>query len=187
MSAARFRFDFVHTSVLTRAIDTMEIILNQMPGLFTGTIHTNWLLNERHYGALTGNSKSISNWTTHWSNRPPPMLPQHPYYARIHDEARYRNISVENGLPNTESLADVQERFIRHWFETIATQVEADGRIMVVAHQNLLRGVIKYFDGLSDAEASSLKIENSMPFIYEFDENLKPQNKLNYLYLNSLH
>lgn len=179
----QIQFDFVHTSLLTRAIDTTEIILSGMLGLFNGTINTNWLLNERHFGALTGESKLNSTWTTHWSNRPPPMLPGHPYYTHIYEDPRYQDVVAENGLPNTESLADAQQRFIQHWLATVGPQVQAGGRILLVAHQNLLRGVIKYFDQLSDAAASSLIIKNSVPFIYEFDENLRPHNK--FAYLNS--
>lgn len=178
----QIHFDFVHTSLLTRAIETTETILDEMPSLFNGTINTNWLLNERHYGALTGASKLNSTWTTHWDNRPPSMHPGHPYYTQIYDDPRYENI--ENGLPFAESLADAQQRFIAHWVSTVGPQVQAGGRILLVAHQNLLRGVIKYFDKLPDAAASSLKIKNAVPFIYEFDENLRPRNKFAYLYMN---
>lgn len=184
LNALQIRFDFVHTSLLTRAIQTTELILHAMSSSFNGTINTNWLLNERHYGALTGNSKSNSNWTTHWSNCPPPMLSDHPYYGRIHDDPRYQNISAENGLPNTESLANTEQRFIRHWLATIGPQVQAGGHILVVAHQNLLRSVIKYFDQLPDAAATVLQIANSAPFKYEFDEHLISQNKFTYLFPN---
>lgn len=182
----QIQLDFVHTSLLTRAIQTTENILSEMPGLFNGTINTNWLLNERHVGALSGTSKVNSNWTTHWNNRPPPMLPTHPYYDEIHNDARYQNVDAVNGLPNTESLADTQQRFITYWMSTIEPQIRSGERILVIAHQNFLRGVIKYFDQLTEAAASSLKIENSAPFIYEFDQNLNPQNKFVYLYSKSM-
>lgn len=183
LNAMRIRFDYIHTSLLTRAIQTTELILSGMANLtLNATINKNWLLNERHFGALTGESKSTSNWITKWNNRPPPMLPGHPYYEQIHDDPRYKDIVTENGLPDTESLADAQQRFIHHWLTTIGPQVKAGGRILLVAHQNLLRGVIKYFDQLTDAEACKLKIDNSRPFIYEFDEYIKPKNKFGYLY-----
>lgn len=175
----RIRFDFVHTSLLSRAIQTTEIILREMPGLFNGTISTTWLLNERHCGAITGISKSESNWIAHWTNRPPPMLTGHPHYDRIQEDQTYKNLDAE--LPNTESVADAQKRFILYWQTTIAPQIQAGGCILVVAHQNIFRGAVKYFDRLSDAEAISLKIDNSIPFVYEFDDNLNPLNTFVYL------
>lgn len=186
LNSMRIRFDYVHTSLLIRAIRTTEIILSAIPDSFNGTINKNWLLNERHFGGLTGKSKSLSNWITNWDNRPPPMLPDHPYYAQIQDDPRYLDIVAENSLPNTESLADTQQRFIHFWLTTIRPQVKAGGRILLVAHQNLLRGVIKYFDQLTNAEACSLDIKNSLPFIYEFDENIRARNKFVYLRLKSL-
>lgn len=182
MNAKQIQFDFVHTSLLTRAIQTTLTILHEMPDSFNGTVETNWLLNERHFGALTGQSKTNSSWKTHWDNRPPPMLPEHPLYSHIYDDPRYDDVEAENGLPTTESLADTQLRFIQHWLVTIGPQVQAGHRILVVAHQNLLRGVIKYFDQLADKVASSLKIKNSVPFIYKFDQKLQPLNKFAYLY-----
>lgn len=180
MDIMYIRFDFVHTSLLTRAIETTETILREMPDAFNGTIDTNWLLNERHFGALTGESKSHSNWTTHWDNCPPPMLPDHPYYERIHNDTRYDGI--DDALPNAESLADTQKRFIQYWLTTIGPQVQAGNHVLVVAHQNLLRGVVQFFDALPEADASTLKVENSIPFLYKFDANLNPLNKFSYLY-----
>lgn len=186
LNSMRIRFDYVHTSLLIRAIRTTEIILSGMPDSFNGTINKTWLLNERHFGALTGNRKTHSSWITNWDNRPPPMLPGHPYYEQIHDDPRYLDVVAENSFPNTESLADAQQRFIHLWLTTIRPQVKAGGRILIVAHQNLLRGVIKYFDQLTDAEACTLDIKNSLPFIYEFDENIRAKNKFVYLRLKSL-
>lgn len=114
----------------------------------------NWMLNKRHFGALTGTSKLNSNRITHWDNRPPPMLPNYPHYDRIQNDPRYKNVTAE--LPNTESLADCQRRFIHNGITTIAPQVNSGERILVVAQQKLLRGVIKNF--------------NELPFIYRFDE-----------------
>lgn len=107
------------------------------------------------------------------------MLSTHPYYDRIQKDQRYENIDAE--LPDTESVADAQQRFILYWQTTIAPQVQAGGCILVVAHQNIFRGAVKFLDRLSDVEAISLKIANSVPFVYEFDENLNPLNKFVYL------
>lgn len=183
LRSTHIHFDAVYTSLLTRAIRTTELILNEMPGMYNDTIEYSWLLNERHYGALTGQrKKDESERTENWNTRPLPMLPDHPYYDVIYTDPRYENISSENCFPYTETLADAQLRFVRIWLATIASQVQNGKRILIVAHHNLLLGVIKYFDLVSDEAIMKIKIKNSVPFIYNFDENLIPQNKFAYLY-----
>lgn len=184
MNKKRIPFDFVHTSLLTRAIQTTEIMLREMSGLFKGPINTTWLLNERHKGALTGVSKSETNWTSHWTNRPPPLLPGHPYYTQIQENPRYKNVGKD--LPNTESSVDAQKRFIRYWLTTIAPQVQDGGRILVVAHGDFFRGVVQYFDQIPNEVAISLRFANAKSFEYKFDEYLNPLNKFNHLHSNSM-
>lgn len=175
------QFDVTFSSMLARAIQTAETILSQSDTIANVSLTRNWLLNERHRGALTGRSKAENAVTENWHYRPPSIDKNHPNYDEIQHDKRYMDVQDAGEMPTTESLDDAQKRFIRYWETTIAPEMMAGKRVLVVAHKNVLRGAVKYFDGLSDEEAAALDIGNAKPFIYEFDKQLTPRNKFTYL------
>lgn len=141
----------------------------------------NWLLNERHHGAFTGLGRAETKMNSTWHHKAPEMTPDHPNFDAIQHDPRYNALRRDNLLPTVESLADTESRFILFWETVLVPQLNEDKRILIVAHQGLLKGAVKFFDELSEEDAARLKIANAKPFIYEFDDNLKPKNKLKYI------
>ena len=173
--------DVVITSLLKRAIKTSQIALNSCERLWIPVIR-NWRLNERHYGALQGKDKAqtlaefgedqFMLWRRSYDIPPPPIDP-HSEFAQNHDP-RYANLPPET-VPNTECLADVVERLIPFWEDVIvAEHLRRNETVLVVAHGNSLRALVKHLDGISDEAIASINIPTGIPLVYKLDENLKP-------------
>lgn len=175
-----YNFDIAFTSVLTRAMKTLYIILEEMGQLWI-PVEKHWRLNERHYGALQGLNKTetaqkhgeaqVKIWRRSYDICPPPLEKtdeRHP----INDE-RYKMMN-KNEHPNTECLKDTVNRFIPYWQKTIAPAVRAGKNVIIAAHGNSLRALVKYLDGISDEEIISVNIPTGIPLLYELDKNLSP-------------
>ncbi len=173
--------DVVITSLLKRAIKTSQIALNSCERLWIPVIR-NWRLNERHYGALQGKDKAqtlaefgedqFMLWRRSFDIPPPPIDP-HSEFAQNHDP-RYAILPPET-VPNTECLADVVERLIPFWEDVIvAEHLRRNETVLVVAHGNSLRALVKHLDGISDEAIASINIPTGIPLVYKLDENLKP-------------
>jgi 2,3-bisphosphoglycerate-dependent phosphoglycerate mutase len=175
-----FTFDVAHTSVLKRAIRTLWILLHEMDLVWI-PIYKTWRLNERHYGALQGLNKEaviakfgeeqVNEWRRSASVRPP-ALTQESHHCDLSDP-KYANIDKEN-IPLTESLLDTEKRALVYWKEQIAPDLTQNKRVVISAHGNTLRALVKYLDNISDDKVTSLNIPNSTPLIYELDDNLNP-------------
>jgi len=177
LASAGYRFDQAYTSVLKRAIRTLWIALDELDQMWL-PVEKSWKLNERHYGALQGLNKAemaakfgeqqVLVWRRSYDT-PPPML--EPGDARYEGrEARYAGVEV----PRTECLKDTVARVIPYWNGTIAPAVRAGRRVLVAAHGNSLRALVKHLDGIGEAEIVGLNIPTGVPLIYELDASLKP-------------
>jgi 2,3-bisphosphoglycerate-dependent phosphoglycerate mutase len=175
--------DVVHTSVLRRTIRTAEIMLDVLDRSWL-PVHRSWRLNERHYGALTGRSKSavhaevgaelFGTWRRSLLQRPPAMEPQP--LAALRADPRYAQLPA-GMVPATESLADVLARVLPYWVDAIAPDVRA-GRIpLVVAHGNSLRALIMHLDGLTAEQVEQLNVPTGIPLRYDLDEQLIPHRR----------
>jgi len=174
-----FEFDVIHTSVLTRAIRTMEICLKEMD-VSDVLIMYNWRLNERHYGALQGLNKAetaeefgeeqVHTWRRSYDTPPPELDMDDERHPRF--DERYKNMSAEN-LPATECLKDTVGRFLPYWHEQIAPDIKSGKKVLIVAHGNSIRALVKYLDNISDEEIVGLNIPTGVPLVYELDDNLQ--------------
>lgn len=180
LTAEGFTFDIAYCSVLRRALSTLWLAFDEMDLLWV-PVEKSWRLNERHYGALQGLNKSetaakfgddqVLVWRRSY-DIPPPALEKSDERWPGHDP-RYANVA-EADLPLTECLKDTVARFLPYWHETIAPQVSAGKKAIIVAHGNSLRALVKYLDGISDEEIISLNIPTGVPLVYELDASLKP-------------
>jgi 2,3-bisphosphoglycerate-dependent phosphoglycerate mutase len=175
-----YLFDVAYTSVLKRAIRTCWIALDQLDLLWIPVIK-NWRLNERHYGALQGLNKAETaakhgdEQTKIWRrsfDTPPPPLDRDDARHPGHDP-RYADLTPSE-LPATESLKETIERFVPYWQGTIAPEVKKGKKVLIAAHGNSLRALVKYLDGISDKDILELNIPTAIPLVYELDEQLKP-------------
>ena len=174
----KFSFDIAFTSVLKRAIRTLEFVLDDT--VKDIPIVKSWRLNERHYGALQGlnkaetakqyGDKQVAIWRRSYAVAPPPLTRQDSRFPG--NDPLYKNINIDD-LPLTESLKDTVERFLPYWHSTVEPLLRENKRILVVAHGNSLRALIKYLDGVSDENIVKLEIPTGVPLIYELDESLK--------------
>lgn len=175
-----FDFDIAFTSVLKRAIKTLWTVLEETERMWI-PIHHSWRLNERHYGALQGLDKSetaakygdaqVLIWRRAYAIAPPPLPANDP---RIESgDPRYADLRPGE-FPLTECLQDTVARFLPYWHDSIAPQIKAGKRIVIAAHGNSLRALIKYLDNVSDDDIVNLNIPTAQPLVYELDENLKP-------------
>jgi len=172
-----FRFDLVCTSVLKRAIKTMWIVLEEMDLMWL-PVRKDWRLNERHYGALQGLDKSevaarhgdeqVLLWRRGFTITPPPLADDDPRLDR-HDR-RYRELGDD--LPRCESLQDTEKRVLSCWTEVIVPALREKERVLIVAHGNSLRALVKYLDRLSAERVVSVEIPTGVPLVYELDEEL---------------
>lgn len=175
-----YTFDVAFASVLKRAIRTLWIALDAMDAMHTPT-ELSWRLNERHYGALQGLNKAetaakygdeqVLIWRRAYAIAPNPLDlddPRHPCF-----DGRYADIPVED-LPATECLQDTVARVVPYWVDNIAPAILEGRKVLVAAHGNSLRALIKHLDGLSDEEIVGVNIPTGQPLVYELDENLKP-------------
>lgn len=175
-----FEFDVAYTSFLKRANDTLDYILEEM-GETNIPIKKSWRLNERHYGALQGLNKEETRqkygadqvllWRRSTDVRPPELSIDDERYPG--NDPKYKDLSV-NELPKTENLIDTIERVMVYWNSDIKKDLELGKRVIIAAHGNSLRGLIKYLDNMSDEEIIKLEIETGNPICYELDDNLKP-------------
>jgi 2,3-bisphosphoglycerate-dependent phosphoglycerate mutase len=175
-----YTFDIAYTSVLKRAIRTLWIVLDTMDLMWIPVIR-NWRLNERHYGALQGLNKAetakkygeeqVKIWRRSYDIQPPALEKSDPRYPG-HDP-RYKELS-ESELPLTECLKDTVARFVPYWENTIAPMVKSGKKVLITAHGNSLRALVKYLDNIPDNEIVELNIPTGIPLVYELDENLKP-------------
>jgi 2,3-bisphosphoglycerate-dependent phosphoglycerate mutase len=175
-----FTFDVAYTSVLKRAIKTLWSVLDEMDLQWIPVIR-DWHLNERHYGALQGLNKAetakkygedqVLIWRRSY-DVPPLALEASDERYPGHDP-RYKDLSKED-LPLTECLKDTVERFVPYWEKNIVPEVKSGKNVIIAAHGNSLRALVKHLDGLTDEEVLKLNIPTAMPLVYELDENLKP-------------
>ena len=175
-----FAFDVAYTSVLRRAIKTLWVTLEEMDRMWI-PIHHSWRLNERHYGALQGLNKAetamkfgdeqVKIWRRSYDIRPPALEAGDP---RIEANlARYANLAPGE-FPMTECLKDTVARFLPYWHETIAPVVKSGKSVIIAAHGNSLRALIKYLDKVSDHDIVELNVPTGQPLVYELDADLKP-------------
>jgi len=174
-----FLFDIAYTSVLKRAIRTLWTVLDEMDLMWIPVIR-NWRLNERHYGALQGLNKSetaqkygdaqVKIWRRSYDIQPPALDKNDERYPG--KDPRYKELN-ENELPLTECLKDTVERFVPYWEDVIAPTVKSGKKVIIAAHGNSLRALVKYLDNVSDEEIVELNIPTGIPLIYKLTEDLK--------------
>lgn len=179
MREAGLFFDVAYTSVLKRAIKTLWLALEEMDLMWV-PIHHSWRLNERHYGDLQGLNKAetaakfgeaqVLAWRRSFDIRPPPLAPNDP--RQVAGDPRYAGIGGE--VPLTECLKDTVARFLPLWNETIAPAVARGERVLIVAHGNSLRALVKHLDAISDSDIVGLNIPTGVPLVYELDEAIVP-------------
>jgi 2,3-bisphosphoglycerate-dependent phosphoglycerate mutase len=180
LKAEGFTFDVAYTSVLKRAIRTLWIVLDEMDLMWI-PVHRTWRLNERHYGALQGLNKAetaekfgeaqVKVWRRSYDIQPPALAPADERYPG-HDP-RYRSLTRDE-LPLTECLKDTVARFLPLWQETIAPAVRSGQKVLIAAHGNSLRALVKYLDNVSERDIIELNIPTGIPLVYELDSELKP-------------
>jgi len=173
-----YTFDLAYTSYLKRAIRTLWVGLRFMDRMWIPEVK-DWRLNERHYGALQGENKrafeeiygreQVHRWRRAYDVRPPRLEPDDPRHPRF--EAKYQGIDP-GSIPDSESLADTVNRVLPCWRELISPRVQAGGDLLVAAHGNSLRALVKYLDGLSDEAVANLNIPLAVPRVYEFGKGL---------------
>lgn len=175
-----FVFDKAYSSLLKRAIRTLWLALEELDQVWL-PVRRDWRLNERHYGALQGLNKAetaekhgedqVLIWRRSYDVPPPPMEKDDEGYAG--NDIRYADVP-EAEIPLTECLKDTVDRFLPYWHETIAPDIKAGKRVIIAAHGNSLRALVKYLDDLSEEEVLKLNIPTGMPLVYELDADLKP-------------
>jgi 2,3-bisphosphoglycerate-dependent phosphoglycerate mutase len=180
LSAEGFAFDVAYTSVLKRAIRTLWIVLDHMDLMWIPE-YRSWRLNERHYGGLQGLNKAETAaqhgeeqtkiWRRSYDVPPPPVTRDDPRYPGR--DPRYATLTASE-LPLTECLKDTVERFLPYWHETIAPAITRGERVLIAAHGNSLRALVKYLDDVSDAAIVELNIPTGIPLVYELDQSLGP-------------
>jgi 2,3-bisphosphoglycerate-dependent phosphoglycerate mutase len=178
---AGFRPDIVHTSVLTRAIQTAHLTL-EAAGLLWLPVRRSWRLNERHYGALQGKNKAQTRaefgdeqfmlWRRSYDVPPPPLADDDPL-SQAHDP-RYAQLPYEL-RPRTECLKDVLNRLLPYWYDALVPDLAAGQTPLVVAHGNSLRALVKHLDGIGDTEIAGLNIPTGIPLVYELDADFRPK------------
>lgn len=175
-----YTFDVAYTSVLKRAIRTLWITLDDMDLMWI-PVYRSWRLNERHYGALQGLSKpqtakkfgedQVKIWRRSYDTPPPSLKKSDPRYPG--NDPRYADLTA-GALPLTECLKDTVARFLPYWHDVIAPTVRLGKRVLIAAHGNSLRALVKYLDNVSDQAIVELNIPTGMPLVYELDKNLRP-------------
>jgi 2,3-bisphosphoglycerate-dependent phosphoglycerate mutase len=173
-------FDIAYTSVLKRAIRTLWIALDELDQMWI-PVHRSWRLNERHYGALQGLNKAETAakhgeeqtkiWRRSYDVPPPQLSPDDPRHPGR--DPRYARLNPKD-LPLTECLKDTVERFLPFWHDTIAPAITTGERVLIAAHGNSLRALVKYLDGISDSDIVGLNIPTGIPLVYELDGDLRP-------------
>ena len=180
MKEGGFVFDVAFTSVLKRAVRTLWIALDEMDLMWI-PVHNSWRLNERHYGALQGlnkaetaakfGEKQVHTWRRSYNIQPPALEPEDPRSPA--SDPRYKTLT-KSEIPSTECLKDTVARFLPYWHDTIAPTVRSGKKVIIAAHGNSLRALVKYLDNVSDNDIVELNIPTGIPLVYELDEQLKP-------------
>lgn len=180
LSEAGYEFDVAYTSVLKRAIRTLWLALDEMDRTWL-PVMKHWRLNERHYGALQGLNKGetakkfgdeqVLIWRRSYDTPPPALDATDPRSER--GDIRYAKLNAQD-IPLTECLKDTVERVMPFWNDSMAPAIKSGKRIVVAAHGNSIRALVKYLDGISDEAIVNLNIPNGIPLVYELDANLKP-------------
>lgn len=175
-----FEFDIAYTSVLKRAIRTLWIVLDEMDLMWL-PVERSWRLNERHYGALQGLNKAetaakygddqVLIWRRSYSTPPPALEKDDDRYPG--KDPRYATLSDEE-LPLNECLSDTVDRFLPHWHNVIAPSIKEGKKVLIAAHGNSLRALVKYLDNVSDEDILKLNIPTGIPLVYELDDDMKP-------------
>ncbi len=175
-----YSFDLAYTSVLKRAIRTLWIVMDEMDLMWI-PVHRAWRLNERHYGDLQGLNKAettakfgeaqVKIWRRSYATPPPALSPDDPRFPG-HDP-RYAGLS-KTDLPLTESLKETVARFLPYWHDVIAPEVRGGRRVLIAAHGNSLRALVKYLDDVPEDDIVELNIPTGMPLVYELDAELRP-------------
>jgi 2,3-bisphosphoglycerate-dependent phosphoglycerate mutase len=183
LKAEGYSFDVAYTSVLKRAIRTLWTVLDEMDLMWI-PVHRTWRLNERHYGALQGLNKAetaakfgedqVKIWRRSYDIPPPALTSDDERFPGR--DPRYASLTKEE-LPLTECLKDTVARFLPYWHETVAPAVKGGRKVLIAAHGNSLRALVKYLDNVSEADIVELNIPTGMPLVYELDDNLKPLNR----------
>ena len=183
LRAAGLTFGVAFTSVLKRAIRTLWIVLDEMDLMWL-PVQRHWRLNERHYGALQGLNKAetaakygdaqVKIWRRSYDVPPPPLDPSDERFPG--KDRRYAGLS-DAELPRTECLKDTVARFLPYWHDTIAPVIRSGRRVLIAAHGNSLRALVKYLDDVSDQDIVELNIPTGIPLVYELDANLKPTRR----------
>jgi 2,3-bisphosphoglycerate-dependent phosphoglycerate mutase len=179
LAQSGLRPDTVHTSVLTRAIQTAHLTLEEA-GLLWLPVRRSWRLNERHYGALQGKDKAATRrefgdeqfmlWRRSYDVPPPPIADDDPLSQA--GDPRYAGLPPEL-RPRTECLKDVLNRFLPYWYDAVVPDLQ-NGTVLIVAHGNSLRALVKHLDGISDAAIAELNIPTGIPLVYELDDAFRP-------------
>ncbi len=180
MGAEKYEFDVAYTSVLKRAIRTLWISLDELDMMWIPVLRS-WRLNERHYGGLQGLNKAetaakygdeqVKIWRRSYDIPPPPLTSDDPRHAGR--DPRYAGLAQAD-VPLTESLKDTVARFLPYWHETIAPSIKTGKRVLIAAHGNSLRALVKYLDNIGDNDIVELNIPTGIPLVYELDDQLKP-------------
>ena len=180
LKAEGYDFDLCYTSVLKRATRTLWHCLDEMDRTWLPVVHS-WRLNERHYGGLQGLNKAetarkygdaqVLAWRRSYDTPPPPLEPGDPRSER--GDVRYARLDPAQ-VPLTECLKDTVARVLPFWNESMAAAIRGGRRVVVSAHGNSIRALVKYLDGISDSDIVGLNIPNGIPLVYELDEHLKP-------------
>ncbi|MBV9608025.1 MAG: 2,3-diphosphoglycerate-dependent phosphoglycerate mutase [Acidobacteria bacterium] len=180
LKAEGYVFDVAFTSVLKRAVRTLWITLDEMDLMWI-PVHHSWRLNERHYGALQGLNKAetaakygdaqVKLWRRSYDIQPPALTRDDPRWPGR--DPRYRDLSPQD-IPLTECLKDTVARFLPYWHDTIAPAVESGVKVIIAAHGNSLRALVKYLDDISDGEIVELNIPTGVPLVYELNADLTP-------------
>uniref|UniRef100_H2YCR4 Phosphoglycerate mutase n=1 Tax=Ciona savignyi TaxID=51511 RepID=H2YCR4_CIOSA len=184
-----YTFDLAYTSVLTRANDTLDAILGTLEQTNI-PIKKTWRLNERHYGGLTGLNKAetakkfgdeqVLTWRRSFGVPPPEMETDHPYYDVINKDERYKDVDPAD-MPKCESLELTIKRALPYWNDEIVPALKSGKKIIIAAHGNSLRGIVKHLDDLSDKRIMELNLPTGIPFYYKLDENMKPIVSMQFL------
>jgi len=187
LKAEGFQFDVAYTSVLKRAIKTLWIVLEELDQMWV-PVYRSWRVNERMYGALSGLNKAetaakhgeeqVKVWRRSYDIPPPPIDEDNEYFPG--KDPRYKKLRA-NEIPRTECLKDTVNRFLPYWEAEIAPAIRRGERVLITAHGNSLRALVKHLDNVSDEDIVELNIPTGIPLVYELDDKLKPIKPRYYL------
>lgn len=179
-----YEFDQVFTSLLSRSIHTAWLVLEAMGQEWVPVVKS-WRLNERHYGALIGLNRAemalnhgeaqVKVWRRSYDVTPPPIDESHPYFFEIYNDRRYSTCDVpRERLPRSESLKDVLERLLPYWENVIVPEIKKGQMVLISAHGNSCRALLKHIEGISDADIAGVTLPTGIPILLELDEDLRP-------------